>query len=111
MKDVGGIGQTTDTLDKLDDISVSEKEVRIPLPQISQISGTLILQSIVSIFMSMICVLLCAFGYSRVKTDSQYPPQDGEEHSQNALSQGTWRWGLFDCFKADIKICLVSCLC
>lgn len=67
----------------------------------------------------MICVLLCAFGYDRVKTDSRYSlgtnplgysPQAGEAHSQDALNRGTWRWGLFECF-GDIKICMISCIC
>lgn len=128
LKDNTGIGQTMDSLehlnDHLNDISVSEKEVRIPerripLPQISKISGAMILQSIISIFMAMICTLLCAFGYDRVKTDSRYSlgtnplgysPQAGEEHSQDALKRGTWRWGLFECF-GDIKICMISCIC
>jgi len=94
-------------LEHLDNPEDAPKEV-FTLPKIT---GSMIMQSLVSIFMSMICLLCCAFGYTRVKTDSRYPPNDGQDHSPNALNRGTWRYGLCEFNGADTKLCFISCCC
>jgi len=93
------------TLKKISDDPEKVTEHKFP-----KITGTIIMQSLVSIFMSMICLLICAFGYTRVKKDAVYPPQDGTDHSVQALSTGKWRYGMFDCMH-DSHICLISCCC
>lgn len=93
-------------LEHLDNPEDAPEEV-FTLPKIT---SAMIMQSLVSIFMSLICLLMCAFGYTRVKTDLRIPPNDGQDHSPDLLNRGAWRFGLFDCIH-DSKICMISCCC
>lgn len=48
--------------------------------------------------------------YKVYKENPMSPPQDGEEHSQEALDRRKWRFGLCTCF-SNPRICCISFCC